>query len=51
MANGTNENKTYNHFGLNVFIAPEEKRYWQPLLRFKHSLGSSSLEYRHTTGM
>ena len=27
MANGANENKRYNHFGLNVFIAPEEKMY------------------------
>ena len=51
MANGASENKRYNHFGLNVFIAPEEKRYRQPPLRFRHSLGSPSLEYRHTTGL
>ena len=51
MANGTNENKRYNHFGLNVFITPEEKRYRQPSLRFTHSLGSPSLEYRHTAGL
>ena len=51
MANGTSENKRYNHFGLNAFVASEEKRYRQPPLRFRHSLGSPSLEYRHTTGL
>ena len=50
MANGANENKRYNHFGLNIFIAPEEKRYRQPPLRFSHLSGSPSSEYRHTTG-
>ena len=43
MANGFNENNRYNNFGLNVFKAPEKKRYWQPPLKFRHSLGSSSL--------
>ena len=51
MANGASENKRYNHFGLNVFIALEEKRYRQLPLRFRHSLGSPSLEYRHTVGL
>ena len=50
MANDANENKVFNHLGLNVFIAPEEKRYRQPPLRFSHSLGNLSLEYNHTAG-
>ena len=50
MANGANQNKGYNHFGLNIFIAPEEKSYRQPPLRFRHLSGSPSLEYRHTAG-
>ena len=41
---------TNNNFGLNVFKAPKKKGYWQPPLRFRHSLGSPSFEYRHTTG-
>ena len=37
MTNGANENKRYNHFGLNVFKAPEEKRYRQDIDKISKS--------------
>ena len=51
MTNDANQNNGYKYFGLNVFIASEEKRYRQPPLRFRHSLGSPSLEYKQATGL
>ena len=51
MVHGTNGNKRHNHFDLNVLLAQEEERYRQPPLRYRHSLGSPSLEYRYTTGL
>ena len=51
MVHGTNGNKRHNHFDLNVLIAQEEERYRQPPLRYRHSLGSPSLEYKYTIGL